>query len=157
MSAQEGPVTEPHADPPYPVILSLAKTGYLFLDFLLGWAFRVRPWVRRGGWVVLERGWWDIAVDPRRYRLRAPARTAWLLGRFLPAPDLTVVLEAPDTVLLSRKRELPAEELGRQRDAWRNGLPGGARPVYLDASLPALELAERVGRELRTRSKLGMS
>jgi hypothetical protein len=139
-TADVGPVTEPHKDNPYPGLLSLAKTVYLFVDYLLGWAIRVRPWVRRGGWVILERGWWDIAVDPLRYRLRSPARLVRVLGRLLPRPDLTLILEAPENVLLERKRELPSDELLRQARAWRRILPRGVHKLHLDASLPPEEV-----------------
>jgi hypothetical protein len=29
---------------------------YVFVDFVLGWIVHVRPVVRAGGWVVMERG-----------------------------------------------------------------------------------------------------
>jgi thymidylate kinase len=149
----QGPVTEPHASAPYSAALSLAKTCYLFVDFHLGWAVRIRPWVRRGGWVLLERGWWDIAVDPLRYRLRPPAKLARLLGRLLPRTDLTLILEAPEGVLLDRKRELPSEELSRQARAWRQLPPRAVRRVYLDASLPAEEVVRQAGSAMAAGSK----
>lgn len=139
---------QPHKDEPYPGILSMVKAGYLFVDYILGWAIRVRPWVRRGGWVLLERGWWDIAVDPLRYRLRPPARLARALGRFLPSPDLTLILEAPESVLTERKLELPPEELVRQARAWHRLLPRALPRMYLDASLSSQEVLRRAGQAL---------
>jgi hypothetical protein len=147
-TTDEGSVTDPHRDDPYPGILSMVKTGYLFVDYLLGWAIRVRPWVRRGGWVLLERGWWDIAVDPLRYRLRPPAKLARALGRILPSPDLTLILEAPESVLIERKQELPPEELLRQARAWHALLPRRVPKIYLDASLPSGEVLRHAGEAL---------
>ena len=141
-------VTEPHGQAPYPAPLSLAKIAYLFCDELLGWAFRIRPWARRGGWVVIERGWWDLAVDPRRYRLRAHGGLLWRLGRLLPHPDLLLVLEASPEVLAARKAELGTEELARQVRQWRERLPRSQRRVYLDAALPPEEVVARAGDEL---------
>jgi thymidylate kinase len=148
LTGARGPVTEPHRRPPYPAPLSFAKTLYLYADFLLGWTLRIRPWVRRGRWVILERGWWDVVVDPRRYRLREPARVAAFLGRFLPDADLTVVLEGHESLLLARKRELPQQELLRQREAWRQIIAATPRHLYLDASRPESELASLVGNHL---------
>lgn len=142
------PVTEPHRDPPYPPLLSLAKTAYLFVDVLLGWNLRIRPFVRRGGWVIIERGWWDIAVDPRRYRMRPHGRLLWLLGRILPAPDLLMILEAPPEVVFARKTELSIDELARQMKAWRRHLPRSQRHVFLDASRPADEVVAGAGAEV---------
>ena len=58
----------PRVDP-YPLAISIIKLIYLAVDYRAGWATRVAPARRRGDLVVLERGWWDIAVDPTRYRL----------------------------------------------------------------------------------------
>lgn len=143
-----GPTTEPHRHAPYPSVISLGKTFYLFADFLYGWFAKIRPFVRRGGWVILQRDWWDLLVDPRRYRLRSIPRLGRLLGRLLPQPDLTIVLDADPAAILARKAELPAEEIARQRAAWRELLTDESR-VYLDAARPADEVLERATAELR--------
>jgi thymidylate kinase len=129
--------------PPYSWPKSQAKAVYLWLDFVLGWVVRVRPFVRRGGWVVLERGWWDHAVDPRRYRLRPPARIVSVLGRLLPRPDLVIALGAPGEVIRERRPELTLEELDRQMTAWRRVVPRDQERLYLDTSDPPDKLAAR--------------
>jgi thymidylate kinase len=134
-------VTEPHDKPPYPAHLSLAKLFYVFADYLLGWMLRVRPFVKRGGWVVVERGWWDIAVDPLRYRFRNYKRLLWLLGKVLPHPSVLLILEAPAENILARKAELTKEELDRQAAVWRNELPARQRRIYIDATQTADEVA----------------
>jgi hypothetical protein len=143
-----GPVTEPHARPPYPRSLSEAKALLLFADFWLGWVMRVRPFVRRGGWVLLERGWWDLVVDPRRYRLHPRTRLTRLLGRALPQPDLLVVLEGPPAVLRARKPELPEPELARQMRAWRHALPERVARRYVDTSSAPPAVLARVRDDL---------
>jgi len=153
-SRTKGPVTEPHAERAYPAPLSLLKILYVFCDFVAGWHLRIRPQTRSGGWVLLERGWWDLTVDPRRYRLRETPRLISFLGRFLPKPDLTVILEAPTGLLLQRKQELPGAELARQSRSWRSSVPGNARVVYLDASRPIQELVRTVDLELPRRPDL---
>lgn len=126
----------PHASPPYPRLLSRVKVAYLFVDYLMGTALRVRPARRRGSWIVLERGWWDLAIDPRRYRLSAGDDLASALGRLLPRPDLQVVLEAPPETIIARKPELGHEELLRQLARWRR--VAGTRPpsLVLDSRQP---------------------
>jgi hypothetical protein len=101
--------------PRYSLPKSIAKTLYLYLDFMLGWAVNVRPLLRRGGWVVFERGWWDHAVDARRYRLRTPGLVR-ALGRFIPAWDLVLVLDAPPETIRARKLDAsrPAAEVVEQ-------------------------------------------
>jgi thymidylate kinase len=142
------PTTEPHADPPYGRLLCEMKAVYLFVDYLLGWSLRALPFLRRGGWVVLERGWWDLAVDPARYRLRRETTLVRVLGRLLPAPDLLILLDCPPEILLARKAELPVAEVVRQSEAWRQFVAGNARAVRVDASLPPAAVLGRVVTEV---------
>jgi thymidylate kinase len=146
--AVRGPTTAPHRHPPYPSLLSLAKWLYLFADLSLGWLARVRPFVRRGGWVVVERGWWDAAVDPLRYRLRPAPRLTELLGWLFPRSDLVLVLEAEPEVIRRRKAQLSAEELDRQGQAWHRTLSRKQRRAFLDASLPASEVVRAAALEI---------
>lgn len=142
------PVTEPHAARPYPRWLSLAKLFFLFLDFWVGWWTKVRPFVRRGGWVVWERPWWDLAIDPARYRLRGCAGPARWLGAALPAPALVIILEAPVDVLLSRKREVSAKELTRQSEELRHVIPRSVPTLILDSREPLEVLLQEAGSKL---------
>jgi DNA polymerase III delta prime subunit len=123
--------------PPYPILVSLGKIVYLFVDFLLGWSLRIRPFVRRGGSVVFERGWFDYAVDPRRYRLSTGAALVRVLGHVLPRYDLVIVLEATAESIRQRKPELPPEEVTRQSARWRRVLPRRQPRVVLDATQSA--------------------
>lgn len=136
-------VSRPHEQEPYSFPLAVAKVVFLWIDLVAGWLFRVRPVVRRGGWVTAERYWWDMLIDQRRYRLH---RVGWflrLLGRLVPRPDLVLRLEAPAEVIRTRKSELGIEELERQTRAWREVLPGGIRVVSVDAAAPFEEVVAR--------------
>jgi hypothetical protein len=133
---EAGDPSTPHARPPYGRVSSLALLGYYWLDFLVGGWARVTPQRLRSGLVVVERGWWDLAVDPRRYRLQVSPRLVRRLGALLPRPDLTLVLESSPGRLRDRKAELPTAELERQSAAWREVLPPRLRRRRLDASSP---------------------
>jgi thymidylate kinase len=135
-SPSDGPVTEPHQHRPYPLPLSAGKLLLLYADYLLGWYARLRPWLRDGGDVILERGWWDLAVDPARYRLHPLPGAVRLLGRLLPRPTVTLVLGGDATAIAARKRELSAEETQRQLDAWRALPPKLLRSQVIDTTLP---------------------
>jgi thymidylate kinase len=153
--------TRPHAQAPYPWGVSHLKVVFLFAEYVLAWAVSVRRFVRRGNWLIIERGWWDLAVDPRRYRLRSHRRLVGWLGRLLPAPDLVVVLEAPVEVLAARKDEVAPAELARQVRAWHDVLPRRVKRLYLDVSRSpeelvarAAEALERCAPPLRSRSSM---
>lgn len=114
-----GDVTEPHARTPSGLAGSLARAGYLSTDTLLGWGPRVSIPRIRSGLVVIERGWRDLEVDPRRYRLGAGAWAVRTLGRILPKADLTLVLGALSAEIHARKPELEVDEIERQQVTWR--------------------------------------
>jgi hypothetical protein len=137
------PTARPHAHAPYPPGLSEAKVLYLFTESLAAWLLWARPFVRSGGVLLTERGWWDLAVDPRRYRLRAHPRLVGGLGRLLPRSDLLIVLEGPAELLAARKDESSREELARQLDAWHQVVPARQRRIYLDGSLPLEDTVSR--------------
>jgi hypothetical protein len=156
-----GDPTRPHARPPHGRALSTALLLYYWLDFLLGGWLRTVPLRIRTGLVVLERGWWDLAVDPRRYRLDVPSQLVQALGALLPRPDLALVLESEPALLRERKPELPEAELRRQATAWRAVLPHRVRRQHLDASRPLHEVAAESRKrivdllETRATSRLG--
>lgn len=138
-----GDPSTPHAQVPHGPVLSLLVLLYYWFDFFLGGWLKLSTLLRRGVLVVMERGWQDIGVDARRYRLQMSPRVVFALSHLLRHPDLVLVLQAPEEVLLGRKQELAAEELERQSDVWRRiRFPKGTSVVYLDASVGASELLE---------------
>jgi hypothetical protein len=159
--AQEGDVTQPHARSPHGRVVSLGRLLYYWLDFVLGGWVRVMLWRIKSGLVVVERGWWDMAVDPRRYRMQVPRGLVIALGRLLPRPDMVLVLEATADTLLERKQEISADEAQRQTQAWRTVLPAGTRRSVIDASRSIDEVQGEARRtifqhlEMRAMSRLG--
>jgi thymidylate kinase len=135
-SPSDGPVTEPHQHRAYPLPMSVGKLLLLYADHLLGWYARLRPWLRDGGDVILERGWWDLAVDPARYRLHPLPGAVRLLGRLLPRPTVTLVLGGDAAAIAARKQELSPEETQRQLDVWSALPPKLMRSKVIDTTLP---------------------
>jgi hypothetical protein len=118
-----GDPTRPHGQPPHGRLLSVGVLMYHWLDAQLEAWLRLAPARRRTTLVVVERGWWDIAVDPRRYRLDVPPRLVRLLGRALPSPDLILLLTAPGAVVVARKPELEPDAIDAQIHEWRAVAP----------------------------------
>jgi Phosphotransferase enzyme family len=130
----------PHVREAFGVVPSWLLLAYYWADFLLGGLLHDAPVKIRAGLLVRERGWWDIAVDPRRYRLRPGKRSVSALGRFLPHPDLVIVLEGDPELLHRRKPELERQELARQLTAWRSCLPTRVPTIRIDVSRPIDEV-----------------
>jgi thymidylate kinase len=113
-----GPVTDPHGQPPRSAVASVAKVMDLWLDYVLGYLGRILPGLIRTELVLFDRCFYDLLVDSRRIRYGGPP---WLLrtaARMAPDPDLVILLDAPPEVLRSRKQEVPAAEVARQRAAY---------------------------------------
>ncbi len=112
-------VTDPHAQPPRGRVASLFKLLVVLADTLIGSRVRWRPIANREV-LLVERGFYDLAVDPFRYRLpRSFGPLVARLGRLVPRADLTVLLCGDPAALHARKPEIGAAEVARQIAAWR--------------------------------------
>lgn len=144
----------PHSRAAYGVVKSAAKLVCLLTDFIVGSWLRVAPVRRRGGLVVIERGWFDLLVDPGRYLLTVPAWLLKALSFFVPGPDLHIVLEAPADLVRARKQELTIDEIERQCAKWRALRHVMGPVVFIDATLATTEVkrkADKAISEVRTR------
>jgi hypothetical protein len=136
-----GDVTEPHGRDPSAALPSFARLAYLWCDALVSWGPLVALPKRRSSLVLIERGWRDLEVDPRRYRMSLPRTVLRVFARAQPRPDLTLLLDAPAEVVAARKPELPATEVERQLREWRaHALAEPTRYVTLDASREPAEV-----------------
>lgn len=144
------PVERPHAGVPRSLAVGAAKLLAVFADWMLGYVFVWRP-ARRRGLMVVERGWFDMAVDPRRYRLRPQlAGMVMALGRLVPPADLVVLLAGPAATVHSRKPEIGESEVRRQILEWPVlARRAGRRLLQVDtADAPADRIADRIWQEI---------
>ena len=131
----------PHAQRARSRTLSMFKTLYVYFDYLLGWSLRVRPVLRAGGSVVLERGWLDLSIDPARYRLHpSSGRLARSMEKLLPAPDMVLELVGDPETLRGRKDELPPGEVTRQLAAWMDLVATHPGAKLIDADQPLTDV-----------------
>lgn len=154
--AGDGDVTSPHEREPRGKAMSIAVALYHWADFVLGSVVIVAPARRRSTLIVAERGWWDLAVDSRRYRLDVPPGFVRFLGRFIAGPDLVLRLDGKPEVIASRKGEISLGEVERQLIAWDNiaTAAGPTRAIdvggTIDGSLGAASDAVRSATSVRT-------
>jgi hypothetical protein len=128
-----------------------AKLVLVLVDTLLGYATVWRT-ARRRGIVVVERGWFDMSVDPVRYRI--PSSLQFLtrrLGALVPRADYAVILSGDPCAIHNRKPEIGVDEIERQVDRWRALAPRvGRHAIELDGvDVPAATQAKRLFNELR--------
>ena len=123
----------PHGQKPRGAIPSIAKLGWLALNWWLGW-FRFLRGKARAGMLVFDRYHADLLVDPVRYRYGGPMVLARMASRLMPQPDLVLFLDAPPEILLARKQEVPLEALGKSRAAYLELARRDPRIQVIDAS-----------------------
>lgn len=136
-----GPVTDPHGKPSHPLWLSPLKVPYYLMDYGLGYLLKVRLKLVRSTLVLFDRYYDDLLVDPRRYRYSGAQWLVHFARRFVPRPDLFLILDVPEEQLLTRKLEVSLEELGRQKEAYRRLAMEIPNAILLDGSLPPEEVA----------------
>lgn len=137
------PVTDPHGASPRSALTSLVKLGYYWLEYALGYLLKTRPALARSTLVLFDRYFDDLLVDPRRYRYGGPRWAVRAIRRFIPRPDLFLILEAPPEVLLRRKQEVSSDELLRQVAEYRRLAFETPGAVLLDAAQPEEQAASQ--------------
>jgi len=151
-------VWDPHAQRPRSLVSGLPKLVLVFVDYTLA---QLWVWRRVHGLLLIERGWYDMSVDPRRYRLTpALGRLAGLMGRLLPGPDLIIVLTGSAEKIHARKPEITVDEIDRQNYRWQQLVRHvGARGAVVDTTSQGTIALEEVVREVETamddRGKVG--
>jgi thymidylate kinase len=112
-------VTDPHGQVTHSPWWSVARVFCHVMDYWFGYWWKIRPMLARSNLVVFDRYFYDLIIDPRRYRYGGPRWLVRALSPLIPRPDLVFVLEAPDEVVLSRKQEVTPQEVQRQRRCYR--------------------------------------
>lgn len=162
-SAVGGPAnTDPHGSPPRSALASVAKLSVLLTDYTLGYLLAVWPLLRRSTLVIFDRYLQDMQADPYRYRWGGPRNLPRAVSRWVPQPDLWVVLDAPEEVLLARKAEVTREAAASQRLAYRALADELPRCILVDTSQSVDRCVAEVNRhilkhlEQRTLARLGL-
>lgn len=139
------PVTNPHAQTPRGLLISIAKLIYWLVDCWYGYVVFICPNRRRSRLVISDRYYPDILIDPRRYRLPASSlRLAKWLCSLAPRPDLRILLDAPAEVVQNRKAEVSVAESERQRRAYLRMFESVPRSRVINANCFLQAVAEEV-------------
>lgn len=124
--------TTPHAKPARGNLLSMAYLSAFFMDFWVGYVFAIRPSLMRSNFVLFDRYFHDVVVDPQRYRYGGPSWFSKFLSRLVPQPDLVILLDAAGPSIFSRKEELLVTEIERQREAYQRLQFRRTRKIVID-------------------------
>lgn len=113
-------MARPHRARPSGRLLSNLRVAYYWLDYVLGYAWKVLPRRRRSSLILFDRYFYDYLVDPLRSRVRRGTLLARLLASWVPRPDEVVVISAQFERVRARKQELSPEESAYQLAAYES-------------------------------------
>jgi thymidylate kinase len=117
--SQNDNVSNPHAKPPRGALASILKILYWCCDNITYYFWRLIPLKVRSTFIIFDRYYLDLLVDPKRYRYGGSQFIAKLIYRFVPKPDMIIILDAPSEILYSRKKEVSMEEIESQRKRYK--------------------------------------
>lgn len=148
--------------PAHPVFWALGY-GYYTVDMWLSHVLKGRRNLRRMELVLHDRHSLDVSLDLTRYRFKGPKGFAlWLVG-LAPQPDLIIMVDAPDKVVIERKPNTPPEETRRRLEVYRDYVRRHPETPVIDGSQTpdavlqqALALISDLAAS-RTRARLGLA
>jgi thymidylate kinase len=130
------PVKTPHGKPVHSAPLSLLRAMYYWLDFWVGYLFKIRRLLAKNHLVLFDRFAIDMWLDPKRFRLGLPDWLLWILVRSTPQPDLYLFLSAPAVTLHHRKPETSSDTVQAMLDRQEASANSQSkRSVVIDVSL----------------------
>lgn len=107
-------VVNPHEQPPRNILLSMIKLVVYCLEYCVIDKLFVYPQKIKSTLVLYDRYYYDIIVDPKRFRMKMPPIILKMLLSIIPKPDLVFYINTEPSIAYSRKKELQINELERQ-------------------------------------------
>ena len=92
-------------------VSSWLRYSYYLIDYVFGQFFVYFKYSRRGYIILYDRFYFDYIADPKRANLVLNTSVAKFFLYFIKLPEVNVFLYATPEVILSRKRELGADEI----------------------------------------------
>ena len=111
-------ILEPERKPKNKLV-SLVKLAYYWVDYVLA-LLKYGGIRNRGGIVLFDRHYVDMAVHPQRFEMNISQRIILALYRLIPKADYTFFLYCTPEEILQRKQEFTAEEIVEQTEKYMN-------------------------------------
>lgn len=134
----------PHAVKKQGKLVSLVRFMYYNLDFVLGHFFKILPLKKQNRLVIFDRYYYDYFGDMIRYKYDISPRLVEVCCAFIPRPDLVFVLDADEHVIYERKKEVPVEEIARQRKRYASLLDKNVNAVMIDVDRDVEQIVAEV-------------
>ena len=113
-SERENLSFKPHTSRPYGFFLSILKLLALYFDYTVGYLIKIKTLLFSPNLIISDRYFYDVLVDPRRFRLKRTRLAEYLFGRMIPRPDVCYVLIGDPVAISLRKNDLNWEQILEQ-------------------------------------------
>lgn len=123
---------DPYAQSARGSVMSIARLVLWWFQFQWLWWRRIYPALVRSSFVLFDRYFDDIGIDPRRYRYGGPRWAFWLAAQTIPGPHAFIVLDADETLLHQRKREISLDDIAAQVRKYRAFGSSNQRAINAD-------------------------
>ena len=134
---------------------SFVRFMYYNVDFIFGTFFKIIPLKQRNHLVIFDRYYYDYFADTIRYKYNLSQKLIRSFSHFIPRPDIVFILDADTEVIWNRKREVPVEEVARQREAYASILDMNLNGVLIDVDRDVDAIVDEVTSRILTHPKVG--
>lgn len=134
---------------------SFVRFMYYNVDFVFGTFFKINPLKRKNHLIIFDRYYYDYFADTIRYKYNLSQKLIRSFSCFIPRPDIVFILDADTEVIWNRKREVPMEEVARQREAYASILDMNLNGVLIDVDRDVDAIVDEVTSRILTHPKVG--
>lgn len=131
--SDNGPVVDPHAQTPRGMVASMLKVGVLLVIWRLSFWGDIGKQRKQGKLVLFDRFYADLLNDPIRYRYGGSRVFASTVFKWMPKPDLIILLDAEAEVLYARKPEVEMGELKKIVSRYRDYIDNEKRGKLINS------------------------
>jgi thymidylate kinase len=132
----DGHVSNPHGQKPRGLFSSTLKLLFIVADWTIGFRIILADKRARGYFIIFDRFYNDMLVDPIRYRYGGGQSLARCTFRFLPQPDAIILLDAPADIVHARKPEITLDALRKLRCAYIDLMQNHSNCYIVNANRP---------------------
>ncbi len=128
----------------YGSVISLIRFFYYWLDFVIGYWLVIYPKKAQTTLIVGERYFPDVLVHPERYGFDVPNWLMRVAAKWVPSPDLLILLKDKPEVIHARKSELSPAKIAAQFAAYEQELPYWGKTAVVETFGGAESVQSRV-------------
>jgi thymidylate kinase len=124
----------PHSSSPYRFPLNIMKYLALVFDYSIGYYLKIFPKLYSNNLVVSDRYFYDLFIDPARFRLKKLSFFMFIFNYFIPKPDVVYALLADPEEIISRKQDLTLQAINDQNNIIKSLEGKYKNIIFIDAN-----------------------